>query len=48
MTCGLDSEHFGDAVLILEYIHTFKTLLDIEDRFPNGISLGSFVVGFAN
>ncbi|XP_071081443.1 bromodomain adjacent to zinc finger domain protein 1A-like [Haliotis cracherodii] len=33
-------ELFGDAVMVLEFIHTFKSLFDFKQFFPKGFSWG--------
>ena len=31
---------FGDALMVLEYLHCFGEMVDYKMQFPNGISLG--------
>lgn len=31
---------FGDALMVLEFIHTFQSLFDVTEYFPSGMTLG--------
>nr|XP_060615266.1 bromodomain adjacent to zinc finger domain protein 1A [Anolis sagrei ordinatus] len=35
----LPPEIFGDAVMVLEFLHAFGELFDLQDEFPDGVSL---------
>ena len=35
------SEQFGDAVMVLEFLQCFSTLLEVDDTFPHGVSFGT-------
>ncbi|XP_069772864.1 bromodomain adjacent to zinc finger domain protein 1A isoform X2 [Narcine bancroftii] len=37
----LPSELFGDALMVLEFLHAFGELFDLEDEFPDGMTLES-------
>ncbi|XP_062906195.1 bromodomain adjacent to zinc finger domain protein 1A [Mobula hypostoma] len=37
----LPSELFGDALMVLEFLHAFGELFDLQDEFPDGVSLES-------
>uniref|UniRef100_UPI00398E44EB bromodomain adjacent to zinc finger domain protein 1A isoform X2 n=1 Tax=Pristiophorus japonicus TaxID=55135 RepID=UPI00398E44EB len=37
----LPSELFGDALMVLEFLHAFGELFDLQDEFPDGITLES-------
>lgn len=36
----LPPELFGDALMVLEFLKAFGELFDLEDEFPDGITLG--------
>ncbi|KAH0620540.1 hypothetical protein JD844_021104 [Phrynosoma platyrhinos] len=36
----LPPEIFGDAVMVLEFLHAFGELFDLQDEFPDGVTLG--------
>jgi bromodomain adjacent to zinc finger domain protein 1A len=36
----IPTELFGNAVMVLEYLHCFHTLFNIKEEFPDLISLG--------
>lgn len=36
----LPPELFGDALMVLEFLHAFGELFDLKDEFPDGITLG--------
>lgn len=38
----LPPEIFGDAVMVLEFLHAFGELFDLQDEFPDGVTLGKF------
>jgi hypothetical protein len=40
------AELFGDAAMILEHLHCFGTLFDLNALFPNGISIGNCTLYF--
>ncbi|XP_067895406.1 bromodomain adjacent to zinc finger domain protein 1A isoform X2 [Heterodontus francisci] len=37
----LPSELFGDALMVLEFLHAFGDLFDLQDEFPDGMTLES-------
>ncbi|XP_051881214.1 bromodomain adjacent to zinc finger domain protein 1A isoform X2 [Pristis pectinata] len=37
----LPSELFGDALMVLEFLHAFGELFDLQDEFPDGVTLES-------
>ena len=39
-------ELFGDAVLILEFVHTFKSIFDFKQFFPKGFTWGMSKIWF--
>ena len=43
----IPTELFGDAVMILEFLHVFMKLLD-SDQFPDGFSIGESNILFVN
>ncbi|NWV84715.1 BAZ1A protein, partial [Dasyornis broadbenti] len=36
----LPPEIFGDALMVLEFLHAFGELFDLQDEFPEGVTLG--------
>uniref|UniRef100_H3BET6 Bromodomain adjacent to zinc finger domain 1A n=1 Tax=Latimeria chalumnae TaxID=7897 RepID=H3BET6_LATCH len=36
----LPPELFGDALMVLEFLHAFGELFDLQDEFPEGVTLG--------
>ena len=36
----IDTQQFGDAIMVLEFLQCFSALLDVKDTFPHGISFG--------
>lgn len=43
MKTRLPPEIFGDAVMVLEFLHAFGELFDLQDEFPDGVTLGKFL-----
>lgn len=39
----LPADLFGDALMVLEFLHAFGELFDLKDEFPDGITLGERV-----
>jgi len=37
----IDTQQFGDAIMVLEFLQCFSALLDVKDTFPHGISFGT-------
>ncbi|XP_043930051.1 bromodomain adjacent to zinc finger domain protein 1A isoform X2 [Protopterus annectens] len=35
----LPPENFGDALMVLEFLHAFGDLFDLQDEFPDGVTL---------
>ncbi|KAK7836011.1 hypothetical protein U0070_004102 [Myodes glareolus] len=40
----LPPEIFGDALMVLEFLHAFGELFDLQDEFPEGVSLGKYSI----
>lgn len=40
MKTRLPPELFGDALMVLEFLHAFGELFDLNDEFPDGVTLG--------
>lgn len=38
----LPPEIFGDALMVLEFLNAFGELFDLQDEFPEGVSLGKY------
>ena len=38
----LPMELFGDAVMVLEFLHTFGPLFNLKEAIPAGINFGEF------
>lgn len=36
----LPPEIFGDALMVLEFLYAFGELFDLQDEFPEGVTLG--------
>lgn len=44
MKTRLPPEIFGDALMVLEFLHAFGELFDLQDEFPEGVSLGKYSI----
>lgn len=40
MKTRLPPEIFGDALMVLEFLNAFGELFDLQDEFPEGVTLG--------
>lgn len=40
MKTRLPPEIFGDALMVLEFLNAFGELFDLQDEFPDGVTLG--------
>lgn len=38
----LPPEVFGDALMVLEFLNAFGELFDLQDEFPEGVTLGKY------
>ena len=38
--CRVPPEYFGDALMVLEYLTCFNSLLELDEQFPTRITLG--------
>ena len=38
----LPNELFGESVVLMEYLYCFKSLYELEDFFPSGVSFGEY------
>lgn len=39
----LPPEIFGDALMVLEFLYAFGELFDLQDEFPEGVTLGKLL-----
>lgn len=42
MKTRLPPEIFGDALMVLEFLNAFGELFDLQDEFPEGVTLGKY------
>lgn len=35
-------DHFGDAVMVVEFVNCFSSIFDLKASFPKGFSLGKY------
>ena len=40
MSCKIPLEHFGDAVMVVEFVNCFSSLFELKESFPKGFTLG--------